>query len=118
MWAKAKTQGQTALIKRCQQLIAAYPGRDRKKLKTWGVEVKALQKAGRDGNPCIAKPRYLSEKKDAVILRLTAATQMIDEMREFLPAEAHPACRGLKGQVEGLIPLVEMLCERHMPTGS
>jgi hypothetical protein len=30
-----------------------------------------------------------------------------------LPADAHPSCMGLKAQADGLVPLIEMLCERH-----
>ena len=109
VWAKAKELGQSDLITRCRTLIAAYPGRDRKKLKTWTVKVKAVQKASRAGLPSKSKSRHLLEKKFAAVHRLRAAAQIIDEMREFLPTKAHSTCLGLKVQAEGLIALVEML---------
>jgi hypothetical protein len=107
---------QPKIVKQCRKLIAEYGGLGWNKKGAWNVAVKALQKQARAGNG-FSKLRLLGEKRVAVILRLKTAAQMIDEMREFLPAEAHTECLGLKAQAEGLIPLVEMLCERHMPAG-
>ena len=105
------------MITLCQMLIAKYPGQDRKKLRSWAVELKKLQKAGREAISPESKARHLLEKKLAAIHRLRAFAEIMDDMREFLPDEEHPGYLGLKGQVEGLIPFVEMVCKRQTSAG-
>ena len=105
------------IVDQCKKLIAEYGGLGRGKKDAWNAEVKALRKQVRDGDGVISNLRLLGEKKAAVVLRLKIAAQIIDEMREFLPAKAHTTCSKLKVNAERLIPLIEKMCEKHMPVG-
>jgi hypothetical protein len=114
IWSEATKRRKPKIVKQCKKLIAEYGVLGRGEKDAWNMAVKALQRRVRPGNEFISKLRLLGEKRAAVVLRLKTAAQMIDEMREFLPAEAHTECSELKKQAEGLIPLVEMLCEKYM----
>lgn len=115
IWSEATKRRKPKIVEQCKKLIVEYGGLGRGEKDAWNAAVKALQRRVRPGNEFISKLRLLGEKREAVVLRLKAAAQMIDEMREFLPDDAHTECLGLKGQAEGLIPLVEALCKKSTP---
>ncbi len=110
IWGEGSKRNQLELIEQCKTLIASYPELERK---TWEFKLNTLRKLARSGDEFISKRRLLGEKKAAVIHRLTAAAHMIEEMLEFLPAEAHAACTGLSAQARGMNVIVEMLWKEH-----
>jgi len=118
IWSEATKRCKPKIVEKCKKLIAEYGGLGRGEKDVWNAAVKALQRRVRPGNEFISKLRLLGEKREAVVLRLKTAAQMIDEMREFLPGDAHTECLDLKGQTEGLIPLVEALCKESTKAGT
>ena len=118
IWGEGKERNRPELIERCKTLIAEFHDLDRKSRKGWEAKLNALRKLARSGDVLISTRRLLGEKKAAVIFRLKVAAQMIDEMREFLPAKAHTLCSKLKVNAERQIRLIEKMCEKHMPAGT
>jgi hypothetical protein len=113
IWGKASKRNQPELIEQCKMLIASFPEQDRKTRKQWESKLSTLRKQSHSGYEFISKRRLLGEKKAAVILRLTAAAHMIEEMREFLPTKAHAACTTISAQANALTERVEKLFKKH-----
>ena len=113
IWGEGKKRNRPELIERCKTLIAEFHDLDRKSRKGWESKLNTLRKRARSGDVLISTRRLLGEKKAAVILRLTAASNLIEEMREFLPTKEHSACTRLSALAEVLSERVTKLCKKY-----
>ncbi len=114
VWSRGVELGKPELIDRCKKLVADYGALGYGEMKVWLLELKALQKHARAGNAFISKYRLLSEKRAAVTRSLNAATQMIRELKEFVPRDARAGCDALGAEAESLKQKVERFCDDNL----